>query len=103
MSNDNKNICNICYDIIDENNDNLSKLKCGHIYHHDCIVLSYTYSNNTKCPYCRQDGGLIKKLSKLCKAIIKNGKKKGMLCNCKIKNANNNYCGRHTPKIITIE
>ena len=78
----------------------LTKLKCGHCFHYSCIYLSYKYSNNKKCPYCRQDGGNLsflnmKKNIKLCQAIIKSGKNKGNICNCKIKNNDVLYCGRH--------
>tara|TARA_Y100000590_G_scaffold179768_1_gene204937 strand:+ start:31831 stop:32238 length:408 start_codon:yes stop_codon:yes gene_type:complete len=49
--------CPICYDKITD--DNKEKLKCGHTFHHDCILLSF--KNNTQyngsrireCPYCR--------------------------------------------------
>ena len=49
--------CPICYDKITDNN--TEKLKCGHTFHHECILLSF--KNNTQysgsrireCPYCR--------------------------------------------------
>jgi len=74
----------------------ICKLKCGHIFHYSCIYMSYKYTNDKKCPYCRQEGGSIYKL-RLCKEILKNGKNKGKLCNCKIK-TNDLYCGRHIKK-----
>lgn len=59
-------ICNICYTEI-RDNEIISKLKCGHIFHNECIF--YTYKNNMenkyndgirRCPYCRKDGGFLK-------------------------------------------
>ena len=35
-----------------------------------------------------------------CQAILKSGKNKGSICNCKINVKDANYCKRHTPKII---
>lgn len=69
-----ENTCNICMERLEGN---IIKLKCGHVYHYDCIFNSYyntthkkwTYSfyqtNNLsqnkprECPYCRKDGGYI--------------------------------------------
>lgn len=96
--------CLICGDIlIDDCNDldisemNMKKtiLKCGHSFHYSCIYLSYKYSNNHQCPYCRKDGGFLDKNDKYCKAIIKSGKNKGNICNCRIKIKDALYCGRH--------
>ena len=99
----NENICGICGDIInlDTNDLNLinTKLKCGHSFHYMCINYSYKYSKNTKCPYCRQEGGKLKNPSILCSAILKSGKNKGNRCNCKIVN-NGIYCGRHNKSNI---
>ena len=55
--------------------------------------MSYKFSNNKECPYCRKDGGPINN-SNLCSAILKYGKNKGNTCNCKVKN-NSIYCGKH--------
>ena len=82
--------CNICGDILDTN---LTKLKCGHIYHYECIKMSYKYAGKMECPYCRQDGGKLKKMVEMCSAIIKTGKNKG--CQCKNKIKIGKYCGRH--------
>ena len=90
--------CMICFDILDNNNNNpIIKIKCGHIFHLSCIETSYKYNKDTKCPYCRKEGGLLNTNTniKLCKAIIQNGKNKGNICNCKININDSNYCGRH--------
>jgi len=57
--------CPICYEVHD---DTSIKLKCGHIFHYNCISSSYKSSiskNNRNiriCPYCRNDGGFLKLL-----------------------------------------
>ena len=100
------NLCLICGDCIDneyinvndpEMNMSKTKLKCGHCFHYSCIYLSYKYSCNKNCPYCRKEGGnlIIQKNIKLCKAIIKSGKNKGNICNCKVTKTDTIYCGRH--------
>jgi hypothetical protein len=59
-------ICMACYTEI-RDNETISKLKCGHNFHYECIF--YTYKNNLenkintgirRCPYCREDGGFLK-------------------------------------------
>ena len=84
------NLCDICGDPL---NNNIAKLSCNHIFHYECIKMAYKYSKNTECPYCRQNGGKLKKPCELCKAILKTGKNKGSQCNNKIKNGD--YCGKH--------
>ena len=44
---DDKNICLICYDSM-ENNNNISILKCGHKYHYNCIYQTYKNLKNKK-------------------------------------------------------
>jgi hypothetical protein len=78
------------------NSNNTTKLKCGHYFHYSCIYISYKYTKDKKCPYCRQDGGLLNS-SLLCTAILKSGKNKGNTCNCRIKK-NALYCGKHIIK-----
>ena len=72
-------------------------LKCGHKYHFECIYLSYKFSNNKICPYCRKPGGklCIKNSidNKKCISILKSGKRKGEECGCKI--YKDDYCKRH--------
>ena len=58
--------CLICHEVLDNTK---VKLLCGHIFHYECILLSYKskipkYSNSIriderKCPYCRKDGGYL--------------------------------------------
>ena len=84
------NICDICSDVLDTN---LAKLNCGHIFHYECIKMSYKYSHKTECPYCRQNGGKLKNPCNICKAILKTGKNKGLQCNNKVKIGD--YCGKH--------
>tara|TARA_Y100000591_G_C21657976_1_gene606301 strand:- start:555 stop:845 length:291 start_codon:yes stop_codon:yes gene_type:complete len=91
-------ICGICGDLLDSKNSNgeiirTIKLKCNHVFHFECIQLSYKFNNNKECPYCRQNGGNLH-IYPLCPAILKSGKNKGNPCNCKIKN-NQIYCGKH--------
>lgn len=87
------NICNICGDILETN---IVKIKCGHIFHYECIKMSYKYSNYTECPYCRQNGGKLIDPINICCAIIKTGKNKGNQCSNKInKEKSNKYCGKH--------
>ena len=63
------NECPICYEKIDSND--VVKLKCGHEFHNECIILAYKsniksrgyYTNKFQirvCPYCRADGGYLK-------------------------------------------
>lgn len=84
------NICDICGDVLDTN---LAKLSCGHIFHYECIKTAYKYAKKTECPYCRQNGGKLKKMEETCIAIIKTGKNKG--CSCKNKIKIGKYCGKH--------
>jgi len=84
------NICDICSDILDIN---LTKLKCGHIFHYDCVEMSYKYAKKSECPYCRQEGGKLKKNKEICIALNRTGKNKG--CQCKNKIKIGKYCGRH--------
>ena len=45
------NECSICLTTL--TNSNLKKLKCGHIFHYDCIYKWYNEDINGRCPYCR--------------------------------------------------
>lgn len=108
--------CNICFC---EHDSTSIKLKCGHLYHYECIKISYKM-NVTKfprgCPYCREDGGFLPLLEnikpekgihreytswlknkehicyKQCIGIIKNGPNKNSRCHNK---TTGNYCGMH--------
>ena len=58
-TNNDINECFICYGNF-KKNDNIIKLKCGHIFHKKCICLSLEYmgkiryTNNLICSYCNQ-------------------------------------------------
>ena len=110
--------CPVCYDMIEGEG---IRLKCGHTFHYDCILLSYQMKTDKRreCPYCREDGGYLplkegetplKYIHKewiienknygyfgRCIAITKSGKNKGKRCLCKA-NGSDKYCGRHRPK-----
>lgn len=66
-SEDDENVCCICYESLNE----LSiKLKCGHMFHYECIIEWYkelntagAYDGNKiprTCSYCKNDGGFLK-------------------------------------------
>lgn len=46
--------CSICLTTLTKKNSNLKKLKCGHIFHYDCINKWYNEDINGRCPYCRE-------------------------------------------------
>ena len=59
ISNDDENICKICYDVL-KPQDNISLLKCKHKFHYECILMTYkTLKGKRQCPYCRKDGGYL--------------------------------------------
>lgn len=47
------NSCTICYCDFEENED-LKKLPCEHLFHEDCIK-PWLLNNNLNCPICRAD------------------------------------------------
>jgi len=66
---DDINECRICGDEFEnnvfENNvfeNNVETLKCGHIFHYDCIIYAFkTPGNRSKdCPYCRKYHGYLR-------------------------------------------
>lgn len=114
--------CYICGDVIDIKEDDLLLTPCNHLFHYDCVY--YTFKNNItingkysirECPYCRKkiksylpkfkinEYPYIKGVNcashgqnVTCTAILKSGKKKGMICGCKVNlNTGLKYCGRH--------
>ena len=125
--------CYICGDVIDIKEDDLLLTPCKHLFHYDCVY--YTFKNNMtingkysirECPYCRKkiksylpkfkpsEYPNIKGVNYAtnsniitCTAILKSGKKKGMICGCKVNLDNGlKYCGRHKnykPPIIENE
>ena len=128
-----QNMCYICCCELDKNDcdSNIIKTKCNHLFHYDCLktshinkkTLGYNYYTKKECPYCRTSTGWlplieeipIKNVHKefydankqsplLCKAIIKSGKKKGMMCGCLVKVlTKNNCCGRHKNYVFPVE
>ena len=117
---ENKEICLVCHEPI-ENTDTV-KLRCGHKFHYNCILMTFKYSKVPRqCPYCRGYGGYlelkegmlplvgihkeykdlidgklknIKLIEGKCKKLLKTGKNKG--CQCKNKpKPNEEYCGVH--------
>lgn len=80
------NDCGICgAELISD----VVKLKCNHMYHFECISLSYKFSHTKQCPYCRQFGGNLPNKNKLkpigsCEGILKSGKRKGEKCGCSL-------------------
>ena len=114
---DDKDICLICYDKLDEN---VSILKCNHKYHYKCIQMTYKNTKKRNCPYCRSDGGFLelpkgtiplygihkeyinyKKnnydivlIENKCKYILVKGKNKGCQCSFNSK-TEEGYCMRH--------
>ena len=121
ISNNDENICKICYDILTPE-DNISLLKCKHKFHYECILMTYkTLKGKRQCPYCRKDGGFldlcpgkapvkyihkeysdykngnldsIKFIEGKCKFILKRGKNVGNQCSFNIK-TESGYCQRH--------
>ena len=47
--------CSICLGILDLSKDTISVLKCGHVFHYDCLV-NWIRINST-CPECRCEVG----------------------------------------------
>jgi hypothetical protein len=87
--------CSICHE---ELKDNLITLDCKHQFHYNCLInnksQNLTKSIIVDCPYCRftckitNNNINIKPIINniiLCNAIIKNGIKKGNICNRKCK------------------
>ena len=98
------NNCSICGDLLEDAYTH--ELKCGHIFHYECLMLSFKAIKNTSCPYCRGVNNLLplvnglKKLqqgihvmdgwelyeNKKCAHFLERGKNKGKQCsrNCHI-------------------
>jgi hypothetical protein len=49
----NKQTCSICFDDFEENDD-VSILKCNHLFHYKCIN-KWLMENKTTCPICRKN------------------------------------------------
>lgn len=75
---DNTEFCMICYDT-----ENTIKLKCGHVFHNECLY------KLKKCPYClsklvknnkKENKKDLNKDNIKCKSILKSGVRKGKEC-----------------------
>lgn len=118
-----ENKCYICSCDLIPDTDDIIKTQCNHIFHYDCLF--YTLCANSinpnkkrniykirSCPYCRTfiesplpifKPELYKATRHVniptniirCQAILKSGKRKGLKCNCCIKDNNNLFCGKH--------
>lgn len=114
--------CLVCHDNLDNKQNNVIKLNCGHKYHYKCIFMTYKHHKVPRqCPYCRGYGGYlelkdgmipirgihrefndylngnlssVKLIEGKCKQIVKTGKNKGFQCKNKHK-PGQDYCGIH--------
>ena len=50
---ENNIICSICLSLF-EKGDTVNKLKCGHLFHDECITTWLTNDNMGTCPNCRK-------------------------------------------------
>jgi hypothetical protein len=110
-------ICAIC---CEENDDYMQKLQCGHVFHYQCLYLSFKNLKNNDCPYCRSknnylpiisglknfnskineyDIDKIELINKKCEMTLTKGKNKGSQCSKKCK-LGYNYCTVHQNQII---
>ncbi|KAG5632858.1 hypothetical protein H5410_004575 [Solanum commersonii] len=51
--------CSICLEVVMNNNSrSIAKLKCGHLFHLDCIGSEFNVGGLMRCPNCRdiEDG-----------------------------------------------
>ena len=47
----NENICSICYEELNNEDNNIHTLECNHCYHSSCIIKWFRNGNNN-CPLC---------------------------------------------------
>lgn len=116
---DNSLECRICGDDFD---DDKEALKCGHVFHYDCIIFAFQSPTTVRmCPYCRKFHGYLRlkegiepvkgvhkeqQIEKqinsfaLCKALYKTGQKVGQQCKSKAK-PDSHYCGIHKKYVPT--
>lgn len=45
--------CSICFEDIGEDERQVSVLRCGHLFHNDCVKSWMNHSNGASCPDCR--------------------------------------------------
>jgi hypothetical protein len=99
-------------------------LDCGavkHTFHYECLMNTYKSSNQLRCPYCRTQQDFLPIVNGLknviagvhykryttkpelqntpCQAILKQGKRKGEICNAKCQ-LGSHHCKRHTKKKV---
>lgn len=117
------NLCHICYENIDENQDT-AILTCGHKFHYKCILLVFKSAlqksivSSKQCPYCRNNTGYLPLIPGIqpikfiheeynpngdmpilyipgkCKYILKRGPNSGHQCSSSIKTPDG-YCKKH--------
>lgn len=107
--------CSICGEDLDEGYKH--ELKCGHVFHYECLMNSFKAMRNTYCPYCRSTDNLLplvnglKKIhngiheiegwesyeNKKCIHVLEKGKNKGMTCS-RYCNIGMQYCKVHNKK-----
>uniref|UniRef100_A0A914LQJ8 RING-type domain-containing protein n=1 Tax=Meloidogyne incognita TaxID=6306 RepID=A0A914LQJ8_MELIC len=68
---ENKKICKICHQEFKENRF-ISKLKCGHIFHEDCIVDGLVNQKSYKCPTCHKKLFIRKNILKYIQILLIN-------------------------------
>ena len=86
LDNEEDNDCGICGSALLED---VVKLKCNHMFHFECITLSYKFSHAKLCPYCRKPSNIPTSKNNIkpigtCEGILKTGKRKGEKCGCTI-------------------
>ena len=117
------NLCHICYENIDENQQ-IATLSCGHKFHYKCILLVFKSAlqksvvASKQCPYCRSNSDYLPLIPGIlpikfihkeynssgdmpiqfipgkCKYILKRGPNSGHQCSCSIK-TEDGYCKKH--------
>ena len=88
--------CCICGDSLDEAYTH--KLKCNHVFHYECLLLSFKAMKNTSCPYGIHDmDGWETYENKKCLHVLERGKNKGKQCS-KYCHIGKDYCLIHEKK-----
>ena len=59
-------LCAVCHDTLEKEDDDIVTLNCNHKYHYNCIFAVYKdsvsknkYKSYVNCPYCRKSGGYL--------------------------------------------
>ena len=124
-----KLLCGICGE--DGNDEVFHKTKCGHVFHYNCLYMSFKIMKNNLCPYCRSKKNVLPIVSGLkkinanlhfnngntnsndykiykeyklqkCNHILTKGKNKGCKCTKNCK-LGYNYCTQHYKNYIKDE